>query len=86
MQHIITLHVEHNDYESLINYAGQDNIERFILDTLKPHISLIKTLKNNQNAVHNKNNFDEFFGLLTSQKSVSIDEMNQVIKQRGGQL
>lgn len=33
-----------------------------------------------------KGEFDQFFGILKSDKSVSIDEMNTAIKMRGGQL
>lgn len=71
----VTIHLDNTDYEYLINYAGQKNIESFILDTLKPHIDFIKKI--NQ-PPQSQGAFDEFFGILHSDKSVSIEEIGNV--------
>lgn len=37
-------------------------------------------------VTQSKGAFDDFFGVLKSDKSVSIEDMNKAIKMRGGQL
>ncbi|MFB6348794.1 hypothetical protein ACFBZI_05005 [Moraxella sp. ZJ142] len=82
----ITLHLDNADYEYLINYAGQKNVESFILDTLKPHIDFIKNINHQTQAAEPQGAFDEFFGILQSDKNISLDDMSNAIKMRGGSL
>lgn len=86
MMQTITLHLDNTDYEYLINYAGQENVENFIIDTLKPHIDFIKNINHQNKSSEPKGAFDEFFGILKSDKSISLDDMDNAIKMRGGRL
>lgn len=55
------------------------------LETL-PNINILDNFDDINIDDFNESQFNPYFGILKSNKSISIDDMNNAIKMRGGQL
>lgn len=51
-----------------------------------PNINILDNFDNINIDDFNESQFTQYFGILKSDKSISIDDMNNAIKMRGGQL
>lgn len=88
----ITIELDDKVYQSLSQQVGQDNLATFFKEMAERYSMVNSTTKvtDFKSPLHQDSNisgvFDEFFGVLTSDKSVSLADMDKAIAQRGGQL
>lgn len=81
MSQQITIELDDEIYESLSQNIGQENLTSFFNHVAKRYV-----LANINSAPAPTNTFDKFFGILQSDKSVSLEDMDKAIANEGSRL
>lgn len=85
----ISFDIDDITYQKFVDKVGTTNLALYFSNFVSEFANndeICPPIYHRSGKVIYANNFDEFFGILNSDKSVSIDEMNNAIKMRGGQL